>query len=79
MGKLIYYDFRAKQREKELAEIQERVLARLLIKPQNITQDMLDEEKEDDIKFQKIIKEQTDWINYERELIEMGGIRYVPN
>lgn len=79
MGKLIYYDFRAKQREKELAEIQERVLARLLIKPQDITQDMLDEEKEDDIKFQKIIKEQTDWINYERELIEMGGIRYVPN
>lgn len=79
MSKLIYYDFRAKQREKELAEIQERVLARLLIKPQDITQDMLDEEKEDDIKFQKIIKEQTDWINYERELIEMGGIRYVPN
>lgn len=79
MGKLIYYDFRAKQREKELAEIQERVLARLLIKPQEITQDMLDEEKEDEIKFQKIIKEQTNWINYERELIEMGGIRYVPN
>lgn len=79
MGKLIYYDFRAKQREEQFAQMQERILARLLIKPQNVTQDILDEEKQDEIKFQELIKEQTEWINYERKLIEMGGIRYVPN
>lgn len=79
MGKLIYYDFRAKQREEQFAQMQERMLARLLIKPQDVTQDILDEEKQDEIKFQELIKEQTEWINYERKLIEMGGIRYVPN
>ena len=30
MGKIIYYDFRKEQRDKEIAEIQERVLTRLL-------------------------------------------------
>lgn len=79
MGKLIYYDFRAKQREEQFTQMQERMLARLLIKPQDVTQDILDEEKQDEIKFQELIKEQTEWINYERKLIEMGGIRYVPN
>lgn len=30
MGKIIYYDFRKQQRDKEMAEIQQRILNRLL-------------------------------------------------
>ena len=30
MGKIIYYDFRKQQRDKEIAEIQQRILTRLL-------------------------------------------------
>ena len=30
MGKIIYYDFRKQQRDKEIAEIQQRIFTRLL-------------------------------------------------
>ena len=58
MGKIIYYDFRKEQRDKEIAEIQERVLTRLLTIGSYNDPDVQLQAKLDNLRLMKLEEEE---------------------
>ena len=64
MGIIIHYDFRKKEREKEMAEIQDRVSKRLLEYIQNPNYadgKISDEIHQDNLRYTELEKEELKW------------------
>ena len=58
MGKIIYYDFRKQQRDKEMAEIQQRILTRLLSVGSYNDPDVQLQAKLDNLRLMKLEEEE---------------------
>ena len=68
MGKIIYYDFRKQQRDKEIAEIQQRIFTRLLNVGSYNDPDIQLQAKLDNLRLMKLEEEE----NQMQELLKLN-------